>query len=125
AGMAQREQSGPNIPAVALAVADKTLGASGASGAQTATLSTAEDLIGLQIALKPASTSYNYDAQGNRTRKTLSTGTATTYAYDLADRLKTAGSASYAYNADGLRTAKTVGGVTSPYTWDVAEGLPL
>ncbi len=51
-GMTMRAQSGPNIPAVAAAISDKTLGAAGATGNQTATLSNSQDLIGIQIALK-------------------------------------------------------------------------
>jgi RHS repeat-associated protein len=33
--------------------------------------------------------------------------------------------ATYAYDGDGLRMSKTVSGITSRFSWDVAEGLPL
>jgi RHS repeat-associated protein len=32
---------------------------------------------------------------------------------------------SYAYNGDGLRMSKTASGTTTPFSWDLAEGLPL
>ena len=58
-------------------------------------------------------TAYTDNVRGNRTKTTPATGNASTYAYDLADRLTgyTSGSttASYKYNGTGLRTGKTVG----------------
>jgi len=103
-------------------MADQTLGAGGATGNQTATLTPAEDLIGLQIALKRASTSYTYDPQGNRI-----TRASATYSYDQANRLKTAAGTTYCYNGDGLRMSNAACGAqtNTRFVWDVAEGLPL
>jgi RHS repeat-associated protein len=125
AGMTKRVNSGPNIPMVALAIADKPLSAAGATGTQTATLSQSASLLGLLVALRRESTTYTYDLRGNRKTKTPPLGAATSYTYDQADRLKTIGSTSYTYNGDGLRMSKTVSGVTTPFAWNLAEGLPL
>ncbi len=71
-------------------------------------------------------TKFGYDARGNRTSRTLPTGTVTKYGYDQASRLTAYGaSATYRYNGDGLRMGKTVSGVAKPFVWDVAQGLPL
>jgi len=69
---------------------------------------------------------FTYDAGGSRTQQTDLAGVATNYGYDQAVRLTTYGTAAqYAYNGDGLRVKKTVSAVAEPFTWDVAEGLPL
>ncbi len=71
-------------------------------------------------------TKFSYDSRGNRTSRTLPTGTVTKYGYDQASRLTSYGTtATYKYNGDGLRTSKTVSGVAKPFVWDVAQGLPL
>jgi RHS repeat-associated protein len=65
---------------------------------------------------------YNSDGQlgtGNTTQVAAPTGVPA-WGSSLS-----AVSASYAYNGDGLRVSKTVGGSTTPFTWDVAAGLPL
>jgi RHS repeat-associated protein len=108
------------------AIADQALTAVGASGARTATHSTSTQLVGVLVALRPAQTSYAYDAQGNRTSIVPVTGAATTLGYDQANRLTAYGTAAtYAYNGDGLRTAKIVSGTTTAFTWDTSQGLPL
>jgi RHS repeat-associated protein len=85
------------------------------------------------------STTFAYNASGDRTTKTPSTGTATTYRYDQANRLcwvytgtstnsctspPTGATASYTYDADGLRTSKTTSSGTTNFTWDDSAGLP-
>jgi YD repeat-containing protein len=76
-------------------------------------------------------TSYDYNADGDRTSATDSiTGTTTTtYGYDqfyeLTSYAKGSTSVTYAYNGDGLRTSKIVNGTTTQETWDTAEGLPV
>lgn len=107
-------------------IADQALTAVGASGARTATHSTNTQLVGVLVALRPAQTSYAYDAQGNRTSIVPLTGTAMTLGYDQANRLTAYGTtATYTYNGDGLRMAKTVSGTTTTFTWDTNQGLPL
>ena len=53
---------------------------------------------------------YEYDAIGNRTRMNRN-GATTTYAYDVDDRLLSAGSANYAYDGNGNLLSRTIGGV--------------
>jgi len=77
-------------------------------------------------------TSYEYDPVGNR--QSMTRGSQTSYSYDRADRIATAGSVSYTVNANGnlvvrgtdsfgydqanmLKTA-SVGGVSSSYGYD-------
>jgi RHS repeat-associated protein len=76
----------------------------------------------------PAATetsTFTYDAGGDRTGFTASNGASQTYSYNQALELTGIGSeVSYAYNGDGLRMSKTVGGTATPFTWDVAGGLP-
>jgi len=115
-------------PLTTSAVADQLLGAAGATGTRTATLSgtTTADLTAVLIALRPAQTTYSYDVRGNRTGVIPPAGGATTLTYDQANQLTAYGtSATYTYNGDGLRTAKNVSGSVTPFTWDVEGGLPL
>lgn len=51
------------------------------------------------------STSYTYDPVGNRATRVRSSVT-TTYAYDRADRISSAGSVSYTVDANGNQTAR-------------------
>jgi RHS repeat-associated protein len=115
-----------DLAAVSSALGDQTLASAGATGTRMATFGTSTALVGILVALKPAVTTFGFDPRGNRTAVTLSGGTATSLGYDQANRLVSYGtSATYAYNGDGLRMSKTVSGVTTPFTWDVAEGPPL
>jgi RHS repeat-associated protein len=69
---------------------------------------------------------YTYDAEGDRNSAIASTGVSQTYSYNQALELTGFGSeVSYTYNGDELRMSKTVGATTTPFTWDVARGLPL
>ncbi|MGI8809508.1 MAG: RHS repeat-associated core domain-containing protein [Acidimicrobiales bacterium] len=72
-----------------------------------------------------ASATFSYDNRGNRTGRSSPYGASASYGYDQANRLASARGATYAYNGNGLRMAKTIGGVTTGFTWDEAEGLPL
>jgi RHS repeat-associated protein len=83
----------------------------------------------------PGSTTYNYSARGDRTSSVPSSGSATCYGYDLAERLTsvTTGTGSncstpttvgtYGYDGDGNRESKTVSGTTTQYLW--GNGLIL
>jgi RHS repeat-associated protein len=70
------------------------------------------------------------DTRGNLSTQVPTSGTASYFAYDQANRVtnyySTAGYyATYVYNGDGLRTSKTVNGTTNPYTWDTSADTPL
>jgi RHS repeat-associated protein len=71
-------------------------------------------------------TTFGYDAQGNRTSSTDPFG-RTTYRWDQANRLTNVGAAlRYVYNGDGLRARKVVGAVGFRYLWDtVTSDVPL
>lgn len=78
---------------------------------------------------KAGNTTYKYDTRGNRISATPAVGSATTMAYDQANRLKSAAgpgySTTYRYNGDGTRASKTVGTATQAFTWDASTGLPM
>ena len=68
---------------------------------------------------------YTHDARGNRKTDAAPGGAVTTYGYDQANRMTSAGAvATYAYNGDGLRMSKTVSGAAKAFVWDVSSGLP-
>jgi RHS repeat-associated protein len=77
----------------------------------------------------------HYDAEGDRTSLTPTTGTATSYGYDQARQLTqyqgpdTSGSLSitqtYGYNGDGLRQYTQTDGTRTRHTWDESGGLPV
>jgi RHS repeat-associated protein len=99
------------------------------TGSSTNTYDAADELE------KGTGVSYSYDELGERTKRTPTSGAATTYAYDQAGDLtsvtrpkegKTAAIAdTYAYDGNGLRASQTILGTTSYLAWDVAESLPL
>ncbi len=70
------------------------------------------------------SVTYGSDPNGNRTSRG-----SNTYAYDQANRLKSATvagvSSQYGYDGAGKRTSKTVGGTTTTYSYDVGRRLPV
>ncbi len=101
-----------------------------------------------------SSTSYSYDAAGNRT----SINSSTTFSYDTADRITNTGfsydtngnllsngsatfsydavnrltrsvasgvTTDYAYDGNGNLTRETVGGATTEFIWDENQELPL
>jgi RHS repeat-associated protein len=51
-----------------------------------------------------ATTTWTYDTVGNRTTEQIGTGAPTTYTYDNADQLISAGSTGYTYDEDGNQT---------------------
>ena len=67
-------------------------------------------------------TTYAYDANGNRLTKTDPSGT-TSGTYDDQDRLTAYGTTSYTYNANGDLTGKTQNGASVSYTYDVFGNL--
>jgi RHS repeat-associated protein len=72
---------------------------------------------------------YDYNADGQRTKSTPTTGGATTYGYDQAGDLQSAQHGTdpadnYSYDGDGLRTSKTQGGTNAPYSWDRSNAQP-
>ncbi len=70
----------------------------------------------------PYTISYGYDPAGNRLNKVLN-GVGTTYTYDDANRLLTAGSTTYGWNANGNQISKTQSGVTTNYAYDFDDQL--
>ncbi|MDQ2739635.1 MAG: type IV secretion protein Rhs, partial [Actinomycetota bacterium] len=75
-------------------------------------------------------TSYTFNSDGERTKTTPSTGTASSFAYNQAGELTTAaapaGSGTYAYDGIGLRASKSVAGITTHFTWgNLASGSAL
>jgi len=67
-------------------------------------------------------TNYTYDGVGNRLSVAAPNGT-TSYTYDAADEMLTAGSASFAYDGNGSLILKTVGAVNISYAWDALNRL--
>jgi RHS repeat-associated protein len=70
----------------------------------------------------PYTISYGYDPAGNRLNKVLN-GSGTSYTYDDANRLLTAGSTSYTWNANGNLVSKTISGVTTNFAYDYDDQL--
>ncbi|MBO9569936.1 MAG: RHS repeat-associated core domain-containing protein, partial [Cellulomonas iranensis] len=81
----------------------------------------------------PSTTTYSYDARGNRLTATTGSGddaTSVEHVYDQANRLTSVTTAdgtatSYTYGPGGLRATATTGTVTEHYTWDTLAGVPL
>ncbi|MGC2375261.1 MAG: RHS repeat-associated core domain-containing protein [Solirubrobacteraceae bacterium] len=68
---------------------------------------------------------FSYDAEGDRTGFTTSGGASQTHSYNQALELTGVGpEVSYAYNGDGLRTSKAVGASKTSFAWDIAGELP-
>lgn len=121
----QVQESGFKL--ISAGAADEVFPTAGATGNETSTLSQSANLDTVLLALKPAgTTTFGYDARGNRVSVTVPGGGTTTLGYDQANRLTSYGAtATYAYNGDGLRMSKTVGGTTEQFTYDLVDGLPL
>ncbi len=83
---------------------------------------------------KGTGVTYSYNEMGERTKRSPTSGPATTYGYDQAGNLTTVtrpkeGETSaiedtYAYNGDGLRASQTISGTTGYMAWDLSESLP-
>jgi RHS repeat-associated protein len=81
------------------------------------------------------SLTYTYDELGERTKRTPTSGAATTYAYDqtgnvisitrpkegLIAEIKD----TYTYDGNGLRASQTISGTASFLTWNPTGGIPL
>ena len=68
------------------------------------------------------STTFNFDANGNMTRKTEGSS-VTNYSYDFNDRLTSDQVNSFSYNGQGVRVAKSRAGVVTRYVVDVNTEL--
>lgn len=78
---------------------------------------------------------FTYDNEGERTKRTPSSGPATTYKYDQAGNLTAverseegetpAIAESFAYDGTGLLASRTAGLSTKHLVWDLGESLPL
>ncbi|TFH71287.1 RHS repeat-associated core domain-containing protein [Cellulomonas sp. HD19AZ1] len=81
----------------------------------------------------PSTTTYSYDARGNRLTATTGSGddaSSVEHVYDQANRLTSVTTAdgtatSYTYGPGGLRATATTGTATEHYTWDTLAGVPL
>jgi len=125
-GMTSRAQQTGGSTDVAFA--DQALTGLAATGTRTASHSgTATQLVAAMVTLKATQTNYGYDSDGNRTSSTPPTGSATTLAYNQADRLTNYNAtATYQYNGDGRRVGKTVSGTATAFVWDEADNtMPL
>jgi RHS repeat-associated protein len=81
------------------------------------------------------SLTYTYNELGERTKRTPTSGAATTYGYDQAGnvisvtRPKEGSTAeikdTYTYDGNGLRASQTISGTASFLTWNPTRGLPL
>ncbi len=104
--------------------------AAGESALPMPPASPAHDAVaGAQPLASPAANetrTFTYNAEGDRTGVSSSSGASQTYSYNQALELIGVGNeVSYAYNGEGLRMSETVGATTTPFTWDVSGGLPL
>ncbi|MDA1014983.1 MAG: hypothetical protein O3A00_11105 [Planctomycetota bacterium] len=70
----------------------------------------------------PYNISYGYDPAGNRLNQ-VRNGVGTTYMYDDANRLLTAGSTTNTWNANGNLLSKTIGGVTTNFAYNFDDQL--
>jgi RHS repeat-associated protein len=84
------------------------------------------------------STSYSYDADGERTTVVPSSGSSQAYAWNAANELRcantngstcsisspTSTTTLYAYDGDGLRASSTINSTSTAYTWDTVQSLP-
>jgi RHS repeat-associated protein len=80
-------------------------------------------------------TSYTFDELGERTKRTPTSGPATTYGYDQAGNLTSVERPkegetseikdSYGYDGDGLRASETIGSTTNYVAWDRSQSLSL
>jgi RHS repeat-associated protein len=70
----------------------------------------------------PYNISYGYDPAGNRLNKVLN-GVGTSYTYDDANRLLSAGGTTYSWNANGNLLSKTEGGVTTNFSYNFDDQL--
>ena len=67
-------------------------------------------------------TQWSYDAVGNR-KSMISPAGTTSYTYDAADQMLTAGAATLTYDGNGNQLTKTTSGITTTYGWDALNRL--
>lgn len=99
-----------------------------ASDTRKQTFDDASQLTAIKDASDNPLADLDYDAEGNRTALTPTTGPATTYSYDQANQLtQDAGpiTQTYGYDGDGLRQYTQTAGDRTHHTWDRSGGLPL
>jgi RHS repeat-associated protein len=82
-----------------------------------------------ELTSSPSAT-YGYNAEGERTSQTPTTGAATTYSYDQNQSLtgvapSNGTSETNAYDGTGLLTSQTTGSTTNQLTWDPVSDIPL
>ena len=122
------DQTTSSTALASLMVSDNNQSQAGPSGTPSATSNLPFASEVMTFALKPAVTSYSYDARGNRTGITAPNGTVSTLGYDQARRLTsyttTGLTDTYTYNGDGLRMSKTVNGTPHTYLWDTTTSTP-
>jgi RHS repeat-associated protein len=68
-------------------------------------------------------TRFAYDANGNRSSLTAPGGVVTTYSYDDADQILTAGPQSFVHDANGNMVSRNSPGGTTNYTFDAFNRL--
>lgn len=126
-GMTTRATSTASPIDNVLAAADQPLPTAGATGPRVATYSAPlTGLIGALMVLRPAATTYGYDALGNRTSISEPGQPTINLGYNQANRLTAyRDTATYTYDGDGLRASKTVGAAAQQFVWDRSGGLPL
>jgi RHS repeat-associated protein len=98
-------------------------------GSNTYTYNAADELE------KGTTASYAYNEDGQRTKTTPTSGSATTYGYDQIGNLTSVerplgkGESeikdSYTYDGNSLRASQTIGAVTTHLTWVTTERLPV
>jgi RHS repeat-associated protein len=77
----------------------------------------------LSSATAGASTSWTYDAAGNRLTQTAPSAVVTTYTYDSADRMLTAGASTFTYDKNGNQLTATTSSGTTTNAYDSANRL--
>lgn len=77
----------------------------------------------LSSATGSAKTSWTYDAVGNRIKQTAPKGAVTSYTYDSADRMVTAGASTFTYDKNGNQLTETIPSGTTTNSYDSANRL--
>lgn len=90
-------------------MADQGLGAFGATGSRTASLSVTGSLVGVMVALQPSQTTY-YNPNADIATETdtgLSSPASQSYSYDSLNRVSAQAAGSYSYDTSGDPTQLT------------------
>jgi RHS repeat-associated protein len=94
---------------------------SDATGSHTYGYDDADQLV--SDTLGATTTAWTYDAVGNRLSEKVGSAAATSYTYDAADQLLSAGSTTYTYNERGALVEENKGGQKTTYTYNPAGHL--